>query len=203
MANILVVESSANKDSSTSRMLVGEFIEKLKVKNPDHRFVYRDLIDNPIEVLNNETVKIIRTKPDQLTEELRQKAPISETLIAELKAADFVVIGSGMYNWTISAALKAWIDQVMRIGYTFGYSENGISGLINKPALAVLSRGGDYSSAEKSALDMQKPYLVNVLKVMGLDVTFAVMEGALMPDDMRASNLAKARQVLDDVVATF
>ena len=109
-----------------------------------------------------------------------------------------------MYNWSIPAALKAWLDQVMRIGFTFSYGENGIEGLINKPALAVLSRGGDYSAPERAVLDMQKPYLASVLKVMGLDVNFAVMEGAALPDeDLRAANLSKAREAIDKAVAAF
>lgn len=204
MAKILVVESSANKTSSYSRMLVHEFIDKLKAKDPSHTFVFRDLVDEPIPVLNDETVGIIRTPPEALTEQQRQATALSETLINELKEADFVVIGSSMYNWNISASLKAWLDQVMRIGFTFTYGGNGVVGLLNdKPALAVLARGGSYDNPERAAVDMQKPYLTNVLKVMGLDVTFAVMEGSLMGDEARDTNLAKARQVIDEVAAQF
>lgn len=204
MSNILVIESSAHKTASVSRSLVAEFVQKLRDKDSSHHFTFRDLVAEPIDVLNDKTVKALRTRPDQLTDELRQAVPLSDKLIAELKAADFIVIGAGMYNWSIPAALKAWLDQVMRVGFTFGYGENGIEGLINKPALVVLSRGGDYSSAEKSALDMQKPYLANVLKIMGMDVTFAVMEGALLPDEaQREANLNKAKGVIDQVVADF
>lgn len=204
MANILVIESSAHKSESVSRMLIAEFVDKLRQKDPSHQFVFRDLVDQPIAILNEETVKVIRTRPDQLTDELMQRSALSNMLIDELKAADFIVIGAGMYNWSIPAALKAWLDQVMRIGFTFSYGENGIEGLINKPALVVLSRGGDYSSPERAVLDMQKPYLANVLKVMGLDVTFAIMEGAALPDEaLRATNLSKAKTAIDQAVADF
>lgn len=202
MAKILVIQSSAHKESSVSRMLVAEFMDKLKAKDPSHQFVLRDLVADPIEVLNDTTVKIIRTRPDQLNDDIRQGAPVSEALIAELLAADFVVIGAGMYNWSIPAALKAWLDQVMRVGFTFGYGDKGPVGLVNKKTLVVLSRGGDYSSPERAAMDFQKPYLANVLRVMGMEATFAVMEGALLPDqNQREANLTKARAVIDDVVA--
>lgn len=204
MSNILVIESSAHKANSVSRALVAEFVEKLRTKDASHHFTFRDLVAEPIDVLNNETVQVLRTRPDQLTDEQRKLAPVSDKLIAELKAADFIVIGAGMYNWSIPAALKTWIDQVMRVGFTFGYGANGIEGLINKPALVVLSRGGDYSSAEKAVLDMQKPYLANVLKVMGMDVTFAVMEGASLPDEnQRQENLNKAKAIIDKVIDDF
>lgn len=201
MANILIVESSANLSGSTSRQLTQEFVAKLSEKNDQHTFIYRDLVKQPIDILNDTTVAIIRTKPEELSNEQRQATQLSETLINELKAADAIVIGSAMYNWNISASLKAWLDQVMRIGFTFGYGENGLIGLLNnKPTLAILSRGGSYDSPERAAVDMQKPYLANVLAIMGLDVSFATMEGALMPEEARSKNLAKARAAIDDFI---
>jgi FMN-dependent NADH-azoreductase len=202
MANILVIESSAKLDGY-SRKLVAEFIELMKQQG-NHQFVFRDLAHNPVPVLTNEIVDIIRTPPDMLTDDQRQKTATSERLIEELKNADFVVIGSSMYNWNVSASLKAWLDQVMRIGFTFGYGGDGVVGLLgDKPTLAVLSRGGSYDTPERAARDMQKPYLDNVLRVMGLDPTFAVMEGYLMGEDIRDANLAKARQVLADVATKW
>ena len=139
------------------------------------------------------------SSPEQL-----KKIALSEALIAELEAADFVVIGSSMYNWNVSASLKAWLDQVMRIGKTFAYGGDGVVGLLgDKPCLVVLARGGSYDTPERAARDMQQPYLANVLNVMGLDVTFAVMEGSLMGDEVRDANLAKARAVIDRAAASL
>lgn len=200
MAKILVVESSARRADSYSRMLVKEFIDELKGRNPRHEFVYRDLVKDPIPVLDDSIVDIIRTPFDALTDEQRQATALSETLIDELKQADFVVIGCPMYNWNVPAALKAWLDQVMRLGLTFTYGESGVVGLMgDKPALAVLARGGSYDAPDRAAIDMQKPYLCNVLRVMGFDVTTAVMEGSLMGDDIRDANLQRVRKVIKDV----
>lgn len=205
MANILVIESSANlKELSISRQLTAEFVELLKEQNKNHQFVFRDLAHNPVPVLDSSTVGIIRTPPEKLTAEQRNKTAISDELINELKAADFVVIGAGMYNRNVPACLKAWIDQVVRIGMTFTVGDNGLEGLLGgKPALVILSRGGDYSAPERQALDWQKPYLENILGLMGIDVTCAVMEGALLPEKKRNSNLEKARDKIRVVASRF
>lgn len=196
MARILVIESSARL-AGYSRQLVGEFINQVKALDKGHEFVFRDLVDEPVPLLTNENVDIIRTHPDQITPEQLEKVVVSEGLIAELKAADVVVIGSSMYNWNISASLKAWLDQVMRIGKTFAYGGDGVVGLLgNKPCLAVLARGGSYDTPDRAARDMQQPYLANVLTVMGLDTTFAVMEGSLMGDEVSDANLAQAREAV-------
>jgi FMN-dependent NADH-azoreductase len=204
MAKILVIESSARKEGSYSRMLVAEFVADLNSRGGNHEFDYRDLVDSPVPVLHEGIVDIIRTPVEALQPEQRRSTALSEALIAELKAADFVVIGCPMYNWSIPAALKAWLDQVMRLGLTFARGETGLTGLLDeKPALVVLSRGGSYDNAERAAADMQKPYLANVLKVMGLSATFAVMEGSLMEEQVRDSNLRNVRSQIKDVTDHF
>lgn len=204
MARILVIESSSRNDGSYSRMLVAEFIALLQARQPGHEFVYRDLVREPIPVLDPDIVGIIRTPFDAITPEQRRATALSERLIGELQAADFVLIGSPMYNWSIPAALKAWLDQVMRLGLTFAYGDNGVVGLLgDKPVLVVLSRGGSYDAPERAGVDMQKPYLTNVLKVMGLAATFAVMEGSLMGDEPREANLRRARAQIREVAENF
>jgi FMN-dependent NADH-azoreductase len=204
MAKILVIESSARKEGSYSRMLVAEFVDQLKAGEGGHEFIYRDLVEQPIPVLDASIVDIIRTPFDTIPPEQREATALSESLINELRDADFVVLGCPMYNWSIPASLKAWLDQVMRLGLTFAYGENGVVGLLgDKPALVVLSRGGSYDAPERAAVDMQKPYLANVLKVMGLSATYAVMEGSLMGDEPRDANLAKARAQITDVANNF
>jgi FMN-dependent NADH-azoreductase len=185
-------------------MLVAEFIDTLKHSGEKHEFIYRDLVDQPIPVLDASIVDIVRTPFEAILPEQRQATALSEQLITELKDADFVIIGCPMYNWSIPAAFKAWLDQVMRLGLTFTYGENGVVGLLgDKPALVVLSRGGSYDAPERAAVDMQKPYLTNVLKVMGLAATYAAMEGSLMGDEPRDTNLYKARAQIQEVAANF
>ena len=204
MAKILVLESSAKLEGSYSRQLTAEFINLLKEKSSEHTFVVRDLAHDQLPMLTNETVDIIRTHADNITDEQRKVIAVSEMLIAELKSADFVVIGSPMYNWNISASLKSWLDQIMRVGMTFGYGENGLVGLLaDKPALVIMTRGGSYEDPARAAVDMQTPYLNNVLNLIGLAPTFVTMEGTLMPEEVREKNLAVARAEITAIADTL
>ena len=201
MAKILVLNSSAKRKGSISRQLVDEFVEQI---GSSHEIVWRDLAHDPVPVLHDGIVDAIRTKPEELTPAQRAATALSETLIAELKAADFIVMGVPIYNWSIPAALKAWIDQITRIGQTFRYAAGGVEGMLgNKPTLVVLSRGGIYDSPERSAVDFQKPYLATIFKVIGLEPTFVAAEGSLMGDDAFAPRLAAARKTIAEVAATL
>ena len=100
----------------------------------------------------------------------KEALALSDTLVAELKAADTIVIGAPMYNFGMPTTLKAWFDHVLRAGVTFSYSEAGPEGLLTgKKAILVLSRGGLYSEGPSQALDFQEPHLRWLLKFMGID----------------------------------
>lgn len=204
MAKILVLESSARLEGSVSRQLVAQFVDALKGQSNEHEFVIRDLAHDPIPVLNSDTVGLLRTPPAQLTDADRETLVVSETLIAELKAADFVVIGSAMYNWNISASLKAWIDQVMRSGVTFTHGESGLVGLLaGKKGLVVMARGGSYADPAKAAVDMQRPYLQTVLGLMGLDMTYVTVDGTLLGEETSQKNIAVASEEVLALAATL
>ncbi len=202
MAKVLVLNSSAKLKGSISRQLVAEFIELAGSNGQSHEFIHRDLAHDPVPVLHSGIVDAIRTKPDDLTPEQRLATALSEQLIAELKAADYIVFGVPIYNWSIPAALKAWIDQVTRIGQTFRYANGGVEGMLGgKPALVILSRGGIYDSPERAAVDYQKPYLATIFNVIGLAPTFVVAEGSLMGEDAFAPRLAGARKAIAEFSA--
>jgi FMN-dependent NADH-azoreductase len=96
-------------------------------------------------------------------------------LIEELQAADTVVIGAPMYNFTIPSLLKAWIDQIVRRGKTFSYGPNGRQGLLEKKKVVIITaRGGAYEKGTAGeAYDFQEPYLRHILGFVGItDVTF-------------------------------
>ena len=204
MANILVLNSSAKLQGSISRQLVDEFVASIGATGRQHDIVWRDLAHEPVPVLHAGIVDAIRTKPEELSAEQRAATALSEQLIGELKAADFVVFGVPIYNWSIPAALKAWIDQVTRIGQTFRYGGSGVEGMLgDKPALVILSRGGIYDSPERSAVDYQKPYLATIFNVIGLKPTFVAAEGSLMGSENFAPRLDAARKTLAEIAATL
>src|SRR5262249_31466209 len=115
---------------------------------------------------------------------------LSDLPIDELVAADLILIGAPMYNFTISASLKAWIDQIVRPGRTVEYGPQGRKGLLEGKKVVVLaSRGGSYpESPAETKLDYQAPYLRLILEFVGLkDVTFIHAENQLRPEQAEAS----------------
>lgn len=184
MANLLVIDSSPATEGSVSRRLSAAFVERFQTQQAeagsDSKITYRDVGTQPPAHLDAETIGAFYTPADQLTAEQRQKTLLSDTLIAELEAADVIVIGSPMHNFTITSGLKTYFDQVARVGRTFEYSETGPQGLLsNKRVYVLSSRGGQYSFGSPYAdLNHESTYLKTVLGFIGLnEVTFIAAEG--------------------------
>src|ERR1044072_754 len=94
---------------------------------------------------------------------------LSDTLVAELAAADLIVIASPMYNFGMSSTLKSWFDHVLRAGVTFRYGDNGPEGLmIGKKAVVIESRGGFYSAGPAAAMDSQEAHIRTMVGLLGI-----------------------------------
>lgn len=195
MSSILVLNSSANGAASVSKQLVQDTVEKLRAAHPCAAIVERDLGENPVPHLTSETTPAIRGA-EATTAGQKEAVALSDTLIAELKDADTVVIGAPMYNFGIPSTLKTWFDYVLRAGITFRYSESGPEGLMKgKRAIVILSRAGFYSAGPAQPMDSQEPHLVNLLGFMGItDVTVIRAEKLAFGPEAReqAINDAKA-----------
>jgi FMN-dependent NADH-azoreductase len=171
---LLRVDSSARR-SSVSRQLTGHFMEAWQNEHPGGRVIERDLASTPLPLITDEWVQAIHSDPVSHTQEQKTALALSDTLISELLEADTIVIGSPMYNFTIPAPLKAWIDQVVRAGKTWLWSPDGPKGLVQgKRAFVVTSRGGAFRPGSPTErFDHQEPYLRDILAFIGLtDVTF-------------------------------
>ena len=176
MNKVLIVTSSALGEYSTSTRLAGEFEALIASANPGVEVVRRDIGAEPIPHLVAATVGAIRGADE--TEAQRRTLALSDRLIAELQAADLIVIASPMYNFGISSTLKAWFDHVLRAGVTFRYTETGPEGLLKgKKAVVIESRGGLYSEGPAAAMDSQEGHLRGMLGFAGIDdVTFVRAE---------------------------
>ncbi len=197
---LLRIDSSARRNSSVSRQLTDAFIDTWKREHPRGEVVVRDLAATPLPLLTDEWTKAASTSPDQRTAEQRQMLGISETLIDELAAAETIVIGAPMYNFTISSLLKAWIDQIVRPGKTVMYGPDGAKGLLNGKKVVVLTaRGGAYANgAPRAKYDFQETYLRQILGFIGLtDVAFIHAENQQRPDEAQKSREAAMAQVAD------
>ena len=191
MNNILVIDSSVSGEASVSRTLVREAVSALTADAPA-RVIYRDLGQAPVPHLTEANLAGVRGTP--ATDHEHTARGLSDTLIAELRAADTIVIGAPMYNFSVATTLRSWFDHVLRAGETFRYTETGPEGLLaGKRVIVVESRGGLYSEGEGQAIDFQEPYLRHLLGFMGLtDVTFVRAEKIGYGPDSRAAAIAAA-----------
>ncbi|CAN5370723.1 FMN-dependent NADH-azoreductase AzoR3 [soil metagenome] len=201
MSQVLVLNSSLSGEASVSRLLVAETVSQLVARDPAAKLVFRDLAETEIPHLNPRTVAGVRATASTPAE--TKARDLSDTLIAELRAADTIVIGAPMYNFSIPSTLRTWFDHVLRAGETFSYSEAGPKGLLEgKRVIVVESRGGLYSEGPAQALDFQEPYLRQLLGFIGLtDVTFVQAEKIGYGPDARAAAIEGAKARLADLIA--
>ncbi len=170
MANLLLIESSP-RAASVSSAVAREYVTKWQQQHPQGTVVTRNVALNPVPHLTEAWVTAAFTPEENRAPEQRQLLALSDTLIAELYAADTIVIAVPMHNFGISAHLKTWIDQIVRVGRTFTYTANGSQGLLdeNKKVIVVTARGGAYpADSPASAFDQQEPYLRTVFRFIGL-----------------------------------
>jgi FMN-dependent NADH-azoreductase len=202
--NILQINSSArsfaNGQGSQSTLLANELVERLVQETPDAKVTVRDLAQTPHPALDETTLQALFTPEDQRTAEQAARVALDDALIAQIQAADVLVLGVPMYNFGVSSQLKNWIDAIARARVTFQYTANGPEGLLTgKKVYAVLTRGGVYRDQPH---DSQVPYLRMTLGFLGMkDVTFIYAEGLAMGPDAVAAALADARGQIEDAVS--
>jgi FMN-dependent NADH-azoreductase len=202
--NVLQVNSSArvfdHGQGSHSTRLANELVERLLAANPGARLTVRDLARQPHPALDEATLQALFTPADARTPEQAARVALDDALIAEIQAADVVVLGVPMYNFGVSTQLKHWIDAIARARVTFQYTANGPEGLLKgKKVYAVLTRGGLYRG---TPADTQVPYLRAVLGFLGMtDIEFIYAEGLNMGPEAEAAGLARARNEIAAALA--
>ncbi|WP_343668930.1 FMN-dependent NADH-azoreductase [Chitinophaga sp.] len=180
---ILHLITSPRKSQSYSVQLGNAIVDKLTAAHPGSTVVVRDLAAAPFPHLEEAQIQSVFTPEENRTAEQAQAIAHSDEAIAELMAADVVVIGAPMYNFSITSNLKSWIDHISRRGKTFRYSENGPEGLVKgKKIYLAISTGGVYSEGVMKVYDYTENYLRAVLGFMGMtDVTVVRAEGLSIP----------------------
>lgn len=179
---ILHIDSAITGEASASRELTAAIVRELTAADPHARVAYRDLAAEPLPHL---------TLPGFAT-------PESQAALAEFKAADTIVIGAPMYNFTIPSQLKAWIDRILVAGETFRYTASGaVEGLASaKRVIVAVARGGLYGEdSAQRAIEHAERYLAGVFGFIGVtDLTFVVAEGLKISDEARATAIAGAHE---------
>jgi len=200
---LLRIDSSARRNS-VSRQLTERFVETWKNQNLAGEVMERDLATTHFPPISDEWMLAAHSDLAKLTPAQRETLSISDALVDELLAADTIVIGAPMYNLTVSAPLKAWIDQVVRAGRTVLWGPNGAEGVLKGKKVVVLtSRGGSFRPGTPTAqYDHQEPYLRHILGFMGLtDITFIHAENQKPGELAEPSRKAALEQLQQAVTA--
>jgi FMN-dependent NADH-azoreductase len=195
MTTILQINSAARSQGAQSTLLVGELTTKLQQSNPGAKVISRDLQAAPLPHLDDAVLGAFFTPAEQRTPQQQEIAARSDALIAELQAADVIVIGAPMYNFGVSSQLKTYFDWIARAGVTFRYTAEGPQGLVTgKKVYVVAPRGGLYAGTPN---DSHTPYLRSFLGFLGMtDVTFIYAEGLNMGPDAQSAGLKSAREAI-------
>jgi len=193
---LLHIDSSPLGGQSVSRELTRRIVAQWQDSRPGTTVEYLDLATDAPTHLNADSLGFrLGLDAQGLTEVQKRENAISEKLVSQLLAADVVVVGAPMYNFSVPSQLKAWIDRVAQAGRTFKYTEQGPVGLAGgKTVIVASTRGGAYSGNPALAfLDHQESYLKAVFGFFGItDVRFVRAEGVAMGDAAKAKALAAA-----------
>ncbi len=197
---ILQVNSSARREGSQSTLLASAIVAQLRANEPGAAVTVRDLAHTPHPELDEAALQALFTPAEKHTQEQAARVAQDDTLIAEIQAADIVVLGVPMYNFGVPAQLKNWIDAVTRAKVTFRYTASGPEGLLRgKKVYVALTRGGKYRN---TPADTQVPYLRMVLGFLGMtDVQFVYAEGLAMGTEAANEAMASAQQQIDEALA--
>lgn len=197
--NILQINSSARAGNSYSTRLADAVVEQLRAHQPTAAVTVRDLGRTPHPMLDETALNALFTPAAARTPDQQARVELDDALIAEIQAADVLVLGVPMYNFSVPAQLKNWIDAISRAGVTFRYSEQGPEGLLKgKKAVVVQTRGGIHRN---SPTDSLTPYLQTFLGFLGItEVQFVYAEGLSMGPDAERDALAGAYAQIEQAV---
>lgn len=201
MTNLLHIDASPRTALAGSRVLSRELAAALVQALPECELQYRDLAAAPPALIDEAWIAASYAPEAQRTPEMSATLQESDALIDELLAADVVLFGLPMHNFTISTLLKCYIDQVVRAGRTFQFTAHGPQGLLaGKQAVVMTTRGSDYSTGYMASLDFQEPYMRTLLGFLGFDgVHFITCNG--MDAGNRERAMQEARAAMQTVVA--
>ena len=182
MRRLLVVEASPRGDRSISRNLTRCFVAKWRSAHPNGEIVERDLMQTDLPFVTAPWLQAYFTPPEQHSGEMKAALRMSDELVAELIATDHLVIATPVYNYNVPAALKAWVDHIVRKGLTLGIDGKGL--VTGKKATVLLASGGVYTEGSPIRdRDIATQYLRLILNVIGIeDVTFVAAGNAKSVD---------------------
>ena len=199
MPTLLAVDVSPRFDRSTSRKLTAVFVEQWKAANPAGTVIVRDRVKTHLPFVDLPWIGGAFTPPETHSPESAAAIKVSDDLVAELKAANRIVIGTPMYNFAVPAALKAWIDHIVRVGVTVTSDNKGL--LTGKAVDIILASGGNFapgSPVEK--YNQTSGYLRQVLAWIGITDVNIILAGRALAGPMGETAVEKLGDTVRDAV---
>jgi FMN-dependent NADH-azoreductase len=190
---LLHIDSSVLGPHSVSRQVSAAIVERLLKANPGVEVIYRDLTATPLAHLSGSHLAAAQGATAETS--LQADIAAGQAVLGEFLAADIVVLGAPMYNFTIPSQLKAWIDRILVSGKTFKYSAQGVEGLAgNKRVIVAISRGGFYGAGTPAAVgEHLETYLRWVFGFIGVkNPEFISADGIQMGPEHREKAVAGA-----------
>lgn len=204
MSTLLRIDSSARLTGSHSRKMGDLFTAEWRAQNPGTNILTRDLARDPIEQIRQETIAGFYTPAEAMTPELVAATALSDQLIAEVQSAELLLITVPLYNFGIPSSLKAWIDQVTRIGQTFSYDGSSFSGLVNCDTAVVCATYGASGYEEGGpfrAANFLEPYLGFLLGFLGIStVKFVTLQATTGDEQTVQAGMAQAESDIQNLV---
>ena len=204
MPTLLQIDSSPRLDDSVTRALTARFVQLWCAREPDGVVIRRDIGLSPPPHPDEFTLTAVALPEDVRDPRQQAAAALSDRMLEELEAADVVLIGAPMYNFSVTSGLKAWFDLVSRPGRTFRYGPNGQEGLLSgKKVVAITARGGFYQQGDGAggAEDLQEALIASFFRFIGLDeVHFIHAEGQAIDAQTAAAQRVQAERDIDRVL---
>ena len=188
MTRLLVVETSPRGEYSISRNMTQHFVAAWQAKHPSGVVVDRDLAETELPFVNAPWLQAYFTPPEQHSPEMKETLRISDELVAEILAADHILIATPVYNYNVPASLKAWVDHIVRKGMTLGHDGKGL--VSGKSATVLIASGGVYTEGSPIRdRDIATQYLRLILSVIGITDVTVVSGGGAKAVDMRETTM--------------
>mgnify|MGYP002631242289 CR=1 FL=1 len=194
---ILRIDSSAKTETAQSRLLTDRIINGLQTNEKSTEITVRDLNEHLPQV-DSAWIDANNTQAENLTDKQKKTLSLSDKLVAEIEAADTLIIGVALYNFSIPASLKLWIDLICRARKTFKYSDKGPEGLMTgKKAIICFASGG---TSFRSDIDFASGYIRHILGFIGIkDVTFIKADKHFMDNQ----SVNRANSAVDTLVQNY
>jgi FMN-dependent NADH-azoreductase len=203
MTYILHLDASPRGNRSISRMLGHEFIDNWKAAHPNDTVTYRDLGRDLVPHVTEKWIAAAFSSPTEHPPELADAIRISDELVDERLVADLISIATPIFNFTVPSTLKAYIDQIVRIGRTVAMEGSQFKGLLeHKQVLVIVAQGGNYQAGTTDvALNHLEPYLRTVFGFMGItDLSFIYAHNLHKDDATRTAGLDRAKTAIQGVI---